>query len=61
MATPKKKISKARGGSRRSQTSIKKSSLTECKNCGEIKRPHHVCLSCGSYNGKNVVKPAETK
>ena len=27
----------------------------ECPNCGELKRPHHVCPSCGHYNDKEIV------
>ena len=28
----------------------------ECANCGELKRPHHVCNACGNYNDREVVK-----
>ena len=28
----------------------------ECPNCGEQKRPHHVCGSCGHYDGREVAK-----
>ena len=27
----------------------------ECPNCGELKRPHHVCAACGYYDGREVV------
>ena len=27
----------------------------ECPNCGELKRPHHVCASCGHYDDREVV------
>ena len=27
----------------------------ECPNCGELKRPHHVCSHCGYYDGREVV------
>jgi large subunit ribosomal protein L32 len=31
----------------------------ECPSCGELKRPHHVCPSCGSYNDREVVAQAD--
>jgi large subunit ribosomal protein L32 len=30
----------------------------ECGNCGELKRPHHVCPSCGHYDSREVVARA---
>jgi acyl-CoA reductase-like NAD-dependent aldehyde dehydrogenase len=27
----------------------------DCSNCGELKRPHHVCPSCGHYDAREVV------
>jgi len=27
----------------------------ECPDCGELKRPHHVCAICGNYNGRSVI------
>jgi large subunit ribosomal protein L32 len=31
----------------------------ECGNCGELKRPHHVCPSCGHYDAREVVAIAK--
>ncbi|MBT3238810.1 MAG: 50S ribosomal protein L32 [Rhodospirillaceae bacterium] len=56
MAVPKKKISKSRRGMRRSHDSLAAASYEECSACGELKRPHHVCASCGQYNGRDVVE-----
>ena len=28
----------------------------DCPNCGEPKRPHHICGSCGHYADREVVK-----
>ncbi len=56
MAVPKKKTSQSRKNMRRSHHALGTSSVMECKNCGEIKRPHHVCASCGFYDGKELVK-----
>ncbi len=56
MAVPKKKISKSRRNQRRSHDSLNVATQIECQNCGEIKRPHHVCESCGHYDGRVVVE-----
>ena len=31
----------------------------ECPNCGELKRPHHVCGACGYYRDREVVAQAD--
>jgi large subunit ribosomal protein L32 len=59
MAVPKKKTSKSRRNQRRSHHALKGSAAIECPNCGETKRPHHVCKSCGHYDGREVT-PVET-
>jgi large subunit ribosomal protein L32 len=58
MAVPKKKTSKSRRNMRRSHHALPTSAFNECPNCGELKRPHHVCKSCGQYNEREVV-PAQ--
>lgn len=55
MAVPKKKTSRSKQGMRRSHHALPASSYHECKNCGEQKRPHHVCTACGHYDGREVV------
>jgi large subunit ribosomal protein L32 len=49
MAVPKKKTSKSRRNMRRSHHAIAAQPYVECKNCGELKRPHNVCSHCGYY------------
>ena len=56
MAVPKKKVSKSRRDMRRSHDSLAASTYAECPNCGELKRPHHVCDHCGYYKGREVVR-----
>lgn len=56
MAVPKKKISKSRRNMRRAHDSLSPAAYTECSNCGEHKRPHHVCAACGHYDGREVVE-----
>ena len=49
MAVPKKKVSKSRRNMRRSHHGLPSMAYLECKNCGELKRPHTVCSHCGYY------------
>lgn len=58
MAVPKKKVSKSQRNMRRAHHALKASNVNECSNCGELTRSHHVCASCGTYNGRDVT-PAE--
>lgn len=55
MAVPKKKKSKSKRDMGRSHDALKASAYVECSNCGELKRPHHVCSACGHYDGREVV------
>ncbi|MCD6358760.1 MAG: 50S ribosomal protein L32 [Dehalococcoidia bacterium] len=59
-ALPKRKIAKARQGKRRSHLSLSKPNLESCPQCHSPKLPHHVCPTCGSYRGKEIVKVKET-
>lgn len=55
MAVPKRKTSPSKRGMRRSHHALTANKSNECPNCGEVKRPHHVCTSCGHYDGREVV------
>ena len=57
MAVPKSKKSKTRRGMRRAHDSLKVEAFHECSNCGELKRPHHMCPHCNYYNGREVMVP----
>lgn len=46
---------RAHTAKRRSHHAIKGADLTKCSHCGEMHRPHHMCLSCGYYNGRQVM------
>jgi large subunit ribosomal protein L32 len=58
MAVPKRKTSPSRRNMRRSHHKLRAPVYSECPNCGELKRPHHLCEACGHYDGREVV-PAE--
>ncbi len=60
MAVPARRISKTRKNKRRSNVwKLTAPTLVKCPNCGEYKRPHRVCLACGQYKGREVVKVGE--
>ena len=40
---------------RRSHDALRVEAHAECSNCGELKRPHHLCSHCGHYDGREVV------
>lgn len=56
MAVPKRKTSPSKRNMRRSHHRLAPAAYAECSNCGELKRPHHVCGSCGHYKDREVVK-----
>jgi large subunit ribosomal protein L32 len=55
MAVPKRKTSPSKRNMRRSHHALLPEAHAECANCGELKRPHHVCSACGHYDGREVV------
>lgn len=55
MAVPKHKVTRQKRNQRRAHDALAASSYVECANCGELKRPHHVCGACGHYGGRDVV------
>ena len=56
MAVQQNKVSKSRRNKRRAHDSLSPFNPNECQNCGEFKRPHHVCASCGYYDGREVME-----
>tara|TARA_Y100000813_G_C24041560_1_gene294831 strand:- start:298 stop:516 length:219 start_codon:yes stop_codon:yes gene_type:complete len=60
MAVPKRKTTPSRRGKRRSHDSQFGTNAVECPNCGELKLAHHVCLSCGYYNKKEIIDKSES-
>jgi large subunit ribosomal protein L32 len=55
-ALPKRRISKGRGGRRRSHLARQAKRLVPCPQCHELRLPHHVCPNCGSYKGTEVIE-----
>ncbi len=48
-------------GNRRSHHALKAANLSACSHCGAPHRPHHMCLECGYYNGRQVMNLEELK
>lgn len=59
MAVPKRKTSPSRRGMRRAHDALGKNAYVEDKESGELRRPHHIDLKSGRYNGKQILKPKE--
>jgi large subunit ribosomal protein L32 len=59
MAVQQNRVTRSRRNMRRSHHALVGSSFAECPSCGELKRPHHVCGSCGHYGGREVVAMAD--
>jgi len=59
MPVQKKKKSKSKRDMRRAHDSIKLPKVATCPQCHEPVLPHHVCLECGAYNGKTIIKTEE--
>ena len=56
MSVPKKRQNRRRKGMRASHHSLPKTQTTSCPKCKKPVRPHSVCMSCGFYKGKDVLK-----
>ena len=56
MAVPKRRMSKARKRSRRSQHSGAGMATQPCPRCSSPKLAHRVCDTCGYYRGKKLVE-----
>ena len=55
MAVPQNRVTRSRRNMRRSHDALVAVNPAECPNCGELKRPHHVCSSCGHHDAREVV------
>lgn len=55
-AVPKKRKTKSKIGMRRSHDSLKSVHAVKCGQCKKLIPGHTVCMYCGYYKGKEVVK-----
>lgn len=56
MAVPKKRTSKQRKRKRRTHYKADPVARHTCPRCGDPKRPHRVCPTCGHYREREVVE-----
>lgn len=59
MAVPRSRLSNARKNIRRSHHAKQPKNFVKCANCGTNKLPHHICGSCGSYHGEQILVTKE--
>ncbi len=60
MAVPYRRKSRAQSRAHRAANlKYSPTRFTSCKHCGEPKRPHYACGSCGAYNGRQVRERVE--
>lgn len=55
MAVPARRTSKAKKAKRRTHYKLTAPGMGKCSNCGEMKRSHRACPSCGQYDGREVI------
>ncbi len=57
-AVPKHRTTHRRSGNRRAQSYVAPSipTMVPCPECGEMVRPYHVCLNCGTYRRRPVLE-----
>ena len=60
-ALPKQKYAKARQGKRRSHQGLTLPPVDYCPQCHSPKLFHHVCPTCGSYAGREVIEVKSPK
>ncbi|HYR31261.1 MAG TPA: 50S ribosomal protein L32 [Gemmatimonadales bacterium] len=55
MAVPKRRTSKRKKRARRTHYKAELPTLQPCPRCGDMKRPHRVCPTCGYYKDEQRV------
>ncbi len=56
MAVPKRRTSKQRKRKRRTHHKAEVPTINACPRCGDPKRPHYVCGTCGYYRDEAVLE-----
>jgi large subunit ribosomal protein L32 len=61
MGVPKRRVSHARQGDRRSHLRLTAPQLEACPHCRAMKRSHHACPECGWYGGREAIRVRQAK
>ncbi|MFA5076739.1 MAG: 50S ribosomal protein L32 [Patescibacteria group bacterium] len=56
MPVPAKRKAKSHSRSGRAHLALKSIKLASCPKCKKSILPHHTCLYCGFYKGREVIK-----
>jgi large subunit ribosomal protein L32 len=56
VAVPKNKKSKAKRDTRKNSFKLEAVNVVECPRCHSKKLAHRVCISCGYYDNKEIIK-----
>ena len=56
MAVPKKKVCRGRKRRRQSHRAMSPATSGTCERCNAPKMPHRVCMSCGFYEDREVLR-----
>lgn len=59
MAVPKRRTSKQRKRKRRTHYKAEVPAHQACPRCGDPRRPHRVCPTCGYYGDEEVIRTEE--
>lgn len=59
MANPTSRHSKSRRDKRKANWKGRTPNLAKCPECGEMRLPHRTCMSCGVYDGKQIMEVVE--
>lgn len=61
MGVPKRRVSHARQGDKRSHLAISVPQLESCTHCHQPKQSHHACPVCGYYDGRPTIEIKQEK
>ncbi|MFH2048510.1 MAG: 50S ribosomal protein L32 [bacterium] len=59
MPLPKRRHSRTRGRKRRTNWKIEAPNVIECSHCHSPRLPHHICTTCGYYDGRQIIASKE--